>query len=286
MENTTGHSEKSYSPHGRDASLPYVLNLFFVISLTALLANDFVLKSEAPSFVTGKLSDLSGLIVFVLFFTFLVGTRFKKSIFITTALVFCWWKSALSNGFILGWNSMLPFYSIERTIDYTDLFCLLVLPPLYFYQPKASSLPKKQWLAAPIILLTVFAISATSKAKNISAYSSDNTKRYSIQESIKIKKVTYAEFLEYLALSNIRVEKREGSAPPVKPVDYQYYVLKNYEFSDDLSVESMNIAVREKNGNLKMLIQDITLFNPTQETEKAVKERVMEVFEDYFAIGE
>ncbi len=286
MENRTGRYEKRYSPHGRDASRPYVLNLFFLISLITLLANDFVLKSEVPSFITGKLSDLSGLIVFVLFFTFLVGTQFKKSIFIITAPIFCWWKSSMSSGFIQNWNELFPFYTLERTVDYTDLFCLLVLIPLYFYQPKTLSLPKKQWLAAPVILLTVFAISATSKAKNISAYSSDNTKRYLIQESFKLKKVTYTEFLEYLALSNIKVEKKESSTPPIKPVDYHYYVLRNYEFADDLRVESMNIAVREKNGNLKLVIQDVTLFNPPEETEKAVKERLMEVFEDYFSIGE
>lgn len=264
----------------------YLLNPVFLLALITLLANDFILKSETPSFLTGKLSDLSGLIVFVLFFTFLVGIRFKKSIFIITALIFCWWKSTLSSGFILGWNSTLPFYSIERTVDYSDLFCLIVLVPLYFYPPKVLALPNKQWLAAPVILLTVFAVSATSRAKDIGPYSSGNIKTYGIHETFKIKKVSYNEFLEYLALSNIKIEKTESSAPPIKPFDYIFYTLRNYEFADDIRIESMYIGVREKNGNLKVLIQQVTLFDPPEGTEKEVKKRLMEVFEEYFTIGE
>ncbi|MGV3611513.1 MAG: hypothetical protein ACO1N0_11225 [Fluviicola sp.] len=263
----------------------YILNPVFLLALITLLVNDFYLKTTAPSFLTGKLSDLSGLVVFVLFFTFLFGDRFKKAVFIITALIFCWWKSSLSTGFIQNWNGFFPFYTLERTIDYSDLFCLLVLIPLYFYHPKTLSIPKKQWITAPVILLTVFAISATSKGRSIGAYSSDNTKQYYIHESFKIKKVTYAEFLEYLALSNIKVEKTESSAPPIKPFDYTFYTLRNYEFADDIRIESMYIGVREKNGNLKVLIQDVTLFDPPEGTEKEVKKRLMEVFEEYFAIG-
>jgi hypothetical protein len=291
MKNRTGRYENKWDSYGsdsevRDASRPYLLNLVFVASLFLLLINDFYLKAAVPSFITGKLSDVSGLVVFVLFFTFLVGIRFKKSIFIFTALLFCWWKSSLSGGFILGWNSLLPFYIIERTLDYTDLFCLLVLVPLYFYEPKNSFSFRNRWIATPVLILTVFAISATSRARDIGPYSSSNNKMYVIHETFKIKHVTHAEFLEHLALSNMKVDKKEDAAPPSKPGDYRYYILKNFQIMDGINVESMYIGVKEKNGNLKVLIQNVTLYDPPVKPDKEVEELLKELFEDYFAIGE
>ena len=283
MKNRTGRYEKRYSPQGSDASHPYVLNRFFLFALFILMFNDFYLKTEIPSFVTGKLSDLSGLIVFVLFFTFLFGDRFKQLVFGVTVLLFCWWKSSLSTGFIENWNSVLSFYSIERVVDYSDLLCLFILVPVYFYQPKRTSFPQSRWFVLPVLLLTVFAISATSKARDIGAYNS--TRHYTLKESFKIKKVTHAELLNYLSLSNLKVEKDPDAAPPEKPSDIHYYVLQNFEISDGLNVESMHIGVKEKNRNLKVIISDVSLYDPPQKTDKEVKEMLMELFEEFFSIG-
>ncbi len=283
MKNRTERYENEHTPNGRDESRPHMLNWVFVSALFLLLVNDFYLKTAFPSFLSGKLSDLSGLIVFSLFFTFLFGNRFKGIIFIITTLLFCWWKSALSNDFITQWNSFFPFYPIERVVDYSDLFCLGILIPVYFYRPKALSFLKKQWLAAPVLLLTVFAIGATSKAKNIGAYT--NTRKYIIQESFKIKKVTYTEFLQHLSLSNMTVEKNTNEIPPSKPNDYHYYILRNFEIMDGITVESMRIGVKEKNENLKILIQDVNLFDPPAKSDKEMKKMLMELFEDFFAMG-
>lgn len=261
----------------------YLLNRVFLLALFFLLFTDFYLKAAFPSFLSGKLSDLSGLTVFVLFFTSLFGGRFKGIIFITTALLFCWWKSALSRDFILQWNSYFPFYSLERVVDYSDLFCLGILVPVYFYQPKHITLPKSQWFAIPVLLLTIFAISATSKAKNLGAY--NNTRKYVIQESFKLKKVTHTEFLQHLSLSNMTVEKNTDAAPPSKPSDYRYYILRSFSIMDGITVESMHIGVKEKNENLKVLIQDVNLFDPPAKSDKEVKKMLMELFENFFAIG-
>ncbi len=261
----------------------YLLNQVFLFALFALLLNDFYLKAAFPSILSGKLSDLSGLVVFVFFFIFLFGSRFKALIFITTALIFCWWKSFLSGGFIQNWNELFGFYRIERKVDYTDLFCLAVLIPAYFYQPKQLSLPKNRWVVTPLLLLTVFAISATSKGGNIRAY--DNSQKYIIHESFKLKKVTQADFLNYLSLSNLKFEKNADAAPPRKPSDYHYYILQNFEIKDGLNVESMHIGVKEKNENLKVLIYDVTLYDPPIKPQKEVKKMLMELFEEFFSIG-
>jgi len=261
----------------------YLLNRVFLLALFCLLFNDLYLKPAFPSFLSGKLSDLSGLTVFALFFTYLFGSHFKRIIFIVTALLFCWWKSALSNGFILQWNVLFPFYPLERVIDYSDLACLGILVPVYFYRPKRMVLPKSQWFAIPVLLLTVFAISATSKAKNLGAY--DNTRKYIIQESFKLKKVTHTEFLQHLSLSNMTVEKNTDATPPSKPSDYRYYILRNFEIIDSITVESMHIGVKEKNENLKVLIQDVNLFDPPAKSDKEIKKMLVELFEEFFAIG-
>jgi len=41
-----------------------VLNSYFVIGLIVLILNDFYLKYEYGNFVTGKLSDFAGLLIF------------------------------------------------------------------------------------------------------------------------------------------------------------------------------------------------------------------------------
>lgn len=260
----------------------YVLNRVFLLALFSLLLNDFFLKTAFPSFLSGKLSDLSGIIVFAFFFTCLFGNRFKHIIFLSTALLFCWWKSALSTGFIQNWNELFGFYSIERTVDYTDLFCLVILVPAYSYKPSKIRFMHRQ-LVVPVLLLGTFAIAATSKTKNLSAYS--DTRTYSIQESFKIKKVSFKEFLEYLSLSNMQAEKSTHAAPPEKPGDYHYYILHHFELTDSFKIETMHIAVRERNGNLKLLIQNVTLFDPPTQTDKEVKEELLELFHDFFAIG-
>lgn len=263
----------------------YLSNRVFLLALFTLLFNDFYLKLAYPSFLSGKLSDISGLVVFVFFFTFLFGNRFKLLIFISTALVFCWWKSSWSSGFIIGWNQFLPFYSLERAVDYTDLICLLILIPSYFYQPTIKPQFNKQWIGIPILFLGVFAIAATSKGgRDIRSYD-HVTQKYIIHESFKIKKVSLADFLNYLSLSNLKFEKNPDAAPAKKPGDYHYYILRSFEIMDGVNVESMHIGVKEKGENLKVLIFDVTLYDPPAKPDKEVKKMLMELFEEFFAIG-
>ena len=103
-----------------------LLHPAFLVSLFLLLLNDISLKYEFHNSITGKLSDFCGLFAFVIFWLALIPGR-KKSVIISIALFFTWWKSPLSTPFIQGWNETMPF-SIARVIDYGDLFALVVLP--------------------------------------------------------------------------------------------------------------------------------------------------------------
>lgn len=260
----------------------YLLNRVFLLALCCLLINDFYLKFAYPSFLSGKLSDLAGLIVFPLFFSALFGNRFKFLVFSVAAVLFTWWKSSLSTGFIQNWNEEVAFYPLQRTIDYTDLFCLIILVPVYYYEPSKIRF-MHQRAAIPVLLLGAFAIAATSKAKNLPAY--NDTQTYLIEKSFKIKEVSLSEFLEYLSLSNLKFEKNGQAPSPEKPGDYHYYIVHNFQISDGFQIESMYLGVKEHNKNLKLRIHSVTLYDPPEETDKEVREQITELLDDFFAIG-
>jgi hypothetical protein len=155
----------------RENSRQILLSPFFLLGLFLLLLNDFVLKSALHNFFTGKLSDFTGLFVFPLFFAAFFTKR-KLFIYFSTAFVFAFWKSPFSQGLIDLWNSF-QFFKIGRTIDYTDLFALSVLPLSYFYfkietqkQKNFSLNFAKRILASFVVLLSVFAFTATTSIED------------------------------------------------------------------------------------------------------------------------
>lgn len=112
-----------------------LLHPFFLFSLLALLLNDHWLKYMCPGWITGKLSDFAGLLVFPVFWTFFFP-MYKKYIYICTTLVFLWWKSPLSEGLIFFFNKNLHL-PLQRVIDYSDLAALLMLPLAWRLKPAA-----------------------------------------------------------------------------------------------------------------------------------------------------
>lgn len=248
----------------------YISNLLFLSALALLLLNDFYWKENYPNSLTGKLSDVSGLVVFVLFFSSLVTDQFRFILYITTALLFTWWKSAWSESFIENWNRIFSAYPLERTVDYSDLWCLLVLIPLYFYHPKQErKVFSSGWVSVPLLFAGLFAIVATSKAKNMGGYGS--TPKYRIEESFKLK-MTKADFLKNISFSNISIEKDPDQVSPTSS-GYYWYVLKNFTI-EDFNVESMSIGLKEKNKRLIVYILSVNLANSTTKTIKTVRKEI------------
>lgn len=133
----------------------------FILALGLLLLNDFHLKYEYTSFLTGKLSDIAGLFLFPYFLSSLWLNR-AKSIYIGTALLFIFWKSPLSQE-IIDWGQSVGI-GFNRVVDYGDFFTLLILPLsfLYFKKQLLSSAEKHQYISIPIGLVSLFAIWATT----------------------------------------------------------------------------------------------------------------------------
>ena len=135
-------------------------NSYFVLSLIILLTNDFYLKYEYHNWITGKLSDITGLFVFVYFWT-VIFPRQKSTIYILSGLTFVYWKSAYSQPLITFFSEYI--YTIDRTVDMSDLIALMVLPIAYSASRNERSKLKMEPI--PVALLTIFSFCATSVPK-------------------------------------------------------------------------------------------------------------------------
>ncbi|MDR2650789.1 MAG: hypothetical protein LBC68_00535 [Prevotellaceae bacterium] len=103
-----------------------ILNLYFVTGLIVLILNDFYLKYEYGNFLTGKLSDFTGLLIFPMFAASIIP-KLRKSISIITGIGFVIWKLPLFTP-VIDLINQIPFISIHRVIDYSDYMALLILP--------------------------------------------------------------------------------------------------------------------------------------------------------------
>jgi len=132
----------------------------FILALLILLLNDFIFKGLYGNWFTGKLSDFSGLFIFPLFWTAIFPGQ-KKKIFWFTGLAFAYFKSSFSQPVIDIWNN-IGLLSISRTIDYSDLISLTILPFAFLYEKSSDTLPR--FSLNPIIPLSIsaFAFLATN----------------------------------------------------------------------------------------------------------------------------
>lgn len=103
-----------------------VLNWIFIPGLLVLFLNDHYLKWEFSNWFTGKLSDFVGLLIFPLFLQFLFPRLSRISI-VLTGLLFILWKLPVSEPLIVLYNRV-AIIPITRTVDYSDLIALAVLP--------------------------------------------------------------------------------------------------------------------------------------------------------------
>ena len=149
-----------------------LLHPFFLVSILLLLVNDIYLKYAFHNWVTGKLSDFTGLFAFTTFFlVFFQG--YKKQVIIFCGLFFAWWKSPLS-------DPIIDIFQINRIVDYSDLIALTVLPGAYFiitgkYDP---TIPYKRFYLNVVCIVSLFAFCNTSPPRRAMYYAGQGTIEY------------------------------------------------------------------------------------------------------------
>lgn len=149
-----------------DRNLHILASPGFLIGLLLLLTNDFVFKDQFHNAFTGKLSDFAGLFVFSLFWIAFFP-RHKTFICVSTAVLFVFWKSSYSQFVIEGWNS-LPFFGMQRTVDPTDLWALLIIPLSYFYCNFSPAVHAPRKLIYVVALVSLVAFTATQYSSKVS----------------------------------------------------------------------------------------------------------------------
>jgi len=105
-------------------------NYVFVLGVLLLLVNDQVLKFIYPNFITGKLSDICGIIIFPFFLAFIFPKLKQNSVY-AALIIFVFWKSEYSQDLINFYNEY-SFIESTRIIDYSDLFVVVLLPFPYY----------------------------------------------------------------------------------------------------------------------------------------------------------
>ena len=136
----------------------------FLLALALLLLNDFLLKQAFPGLFTGKLSDVAGVFVFTAFgLAFL--PRYRYGVLLFSALWFIFWKSPFSQPLIDAFNRT-AFYSIQRVVDYSDLWALSSIPAAawLFNGKEEKSTYAHAVFRFGIPLLCLFAFCSTSRA--------------------------------------------------------------------------------------------------------------------------
>lgn len=228
----------------------HILNPVFLTSLSMLLINDHFLKEHYPNWLTGKLSDVFGILVFVQFLSVFTKEKSKIFLYLVSALAFVIWKSEWSSAFIDFWNLTFPYLKIQRVVDYSDLICLPGLIPLYAYKPRQFefSLPK-EIITYPIFVITLFAITATTRFKGFTL------NEIYVDDTVKLK-MNRTEFLDQLTKDQIVYSK--DSFYIFAKDTFDRYVLNTIIISPD-TIHKATIGIHDKKKRIEVYIDSITL---------------------------
>lgn len=261
-----------------------LISPLFLIGLTILLLNDFVLKNQFHNFLTGKLSDFAGLFIFPLFFSAFFPKR-KFLIYVLTSVLFVFWKSPFSQGLIHIWNS-LGLFGIGRTIDYSDLLSLSMLSFSYFYsktiEQKMFSVDfTKRIYTSFVILLSIFAFTATSykEDRNVNFDKSYTFKGSKEQLIANLKNLPITSKLQFRSETEIL-----GNTMPQNKIDAEQFWLdftikRKFCGSNELDVRIFVKEVKEATNLDSGYVRFWCQQEPTEETKK----QILQLFENEIA---
>jgi len=225
----------------RDTNL--LFNWIFIGNLSLLALNDHIFKWSFSNFLTGKISDFSGLLIFPLFVQFLVP-RLKPLITVTfCGLLFIFWKLPLSDNFIYLYNkfALIP---IVRTVDYSDLIALFILPVSYLVINKTGHFAlfkeKRSINLNPSYLFIASCLVFMATSPPLSYYMQPGGDIH-IGKSYKIK-VGKEVILKRLAEEGFTI-KPDSSANPIGGATY--YLVENIALNQSLNkVKSIQIGFK------------------------------------------
>lgn len=187
-------------------STSLLLSPGFLVALATLLLNDHVLKSAFGNALTGKLSDVAGVVALALFLTSVWPKR-RTAVHVGVALAFMLWKSPLADAPLAAWNA-LGVWPMARMLDYSDWLAVLVLPASWWYAVRARRLQRIAVFKPAIVLVASVAFMATSRSEK---YVADGY-RFDLPYS---QRQVYAAMREIDALAAWKPRDSLGRVPPL-----------------------------------------------------------------------
>ncbi|UZT97387.1 hypothetical protein ODZ84_19705 [Chryseobacterium fluminis] len=226
-----------------------ILNYIFIICLVVLFVNDHFLKAQFSNGLTGKLSDIVGIVILPLLLTYIFPKLKTKSIWIS-ALLFTFWKSPYSQSLIDFYNQ-LTFIQITRVVDYSDLSVLILLPVPYFLMHTI-----KEWNTfkikniQPFLVLfpTVLVLMSTSPPPSFYyTYSDGNFRCYKCNITVKH---TQEEVIEKLRQANMvfdsiypMSEFTHQRIPGLRSQDIHFYKINTMVIGQD-TLRNLDFSMR------------------------------------------
>ena len=144
---------------------------FYIVGLLILFFNDWFWKYQFHNWLTGKLSDFIGLLIFPMFLC-VFSIRFKNQIILGVGLGFIIWKTPIMNKLIELWN-WFSLFQINRIIDYSDYLALSslfisykLISTIEFKEIQVKIWEKRSRIGRfSAILFSLFVFCSTSKMK-------------------------------------------------------------------------------------------------------------------------
>lgn len=210
----------------KKSSVSLLLHPIFLVSLTLLLLNDFYWKYTHHNWLTGKLSDVAGLVVLPVFLRAFFP-KYKKGILLFTVLFFTWWKSSLSASSIIFLNQTLSLRVI-RVVDYTDFLALPFLWIAGSIKPPAYSIkaPVQACLRLASAGAAFIALCATSVPYREGMRYGIRENEIGFYEQFNSSK-TKEELLQHLRDKNMLVYEEKIRYYPVTTAGELYYRLSS-----------------------------------------------------------
>jgi hypothetical protein len=197
-----------------------LLHPALIVSVFALLLNDFYLKPMFHNWFTGKFSDFAGLFAFTIFWLAILPFH-RRIVVATVVLFFLWWKSSLSAPFIVFLNYRMGI-PIDRIVDHTDYIAIITVPLTFFLKPWHYN-PSLLRTAATwcVAIISFFAFTATTMLKKLT-----DDQRVKADKYVRTKK-SEAKIITTLSEAGLKVEK--DSAIYERVWNDDFYIKQNKE---------------------------------------------------------
>lgn len=232
---------------------PHLLfNWIFITGLLLLALNDHIFKWQFSNWLTGKISDFSGLLILPMFIQFIFPKIKATLIIILCGLFFIFWKLPISDAFIAFYNRF-AIITIVRIVDYSDLIALTVLPisndlikRIHNYRLFSSLRPSASYL---IFIPSCLIFMATSPPTSFYMRPGGHIH---IGKSYKMK-ISKEELLKRIKDKGYTIRPDTSK---INPSGAQYYVIENVVLDKD-TLKSIQLGFK---GNL-LLINNVSFNN-------------------------